>query len=122
MIIGKIKDNREAFVELEVIGSNAREKVGALIDTGFTESLMLPTDIIHRLGLTFVGDILFILADGSTRNLNLYDAKVLWHAEERDVSVVGTDEGALVGMALLEGSRLTVDVVKDGKVTIEALP
>ena len=36
MITGKITANREAIIELEVIGSNQkREKVEAVIDTGF---------------------------------------------------------------------------------------
>ncbi|MBT9161314.1 MAG: hypothetical protein AAGB97_09515 [Dehalococcoidia bacterium] len=36
MITGKVTANREAVIELEVVGSNQRkEKVEAVIDTGF---------------------------------------------------------------------------------------
>lgn len=45
MIIGKITANREAISELEVIGSNQKkEKVEAVIDTGFNGYLTLPND------------------------------------------------------------------------------
>ena len=48
---------------------------------------------------------------------------VLWQGEERIVQVLSTDDGkALVGMSLLYGNRLTLEVVPDGKVTIEPLP
>ena len=42
MIIGKVTANREAVIELEIIGSNQRkENVEAIIDTGFNGYLTL---------------------------------------------------------------------------------
>ena len=52
----------------------------------------------------------------------LYRANVLWHGKEREVPVLRTDGGPLVGMALLDGNRVILDVVKDGDVRIEILP
>lgn len=48
MIIGKIRADREAVIELEIVGSNHNEKVEVVIDTGFTGFLMLPIDLINR--------------------------------------------------------------------------
>lgn len=44
MITGKIVDNQEAIIELEVIGINRPEKIEVVIDTGFTGELTLPSD------------------------------------------------------------------------------
>ena len=56
MITGKITANREAIIELEVIGSNQkREKVEAVIDTGFNGYLTLPNDLINYLKLQRAG-------------------------------------------------------------------
>ena len=45
MIIGKIRANRDAVIELEVDGLAQRVKIEAVIDTGFTSFLMLPIDL-----------------------------------------------------------------------------
>lgn len=54
--------------------------------------------------------------------LKRYVSKVLWHGAERDVFVLQAEGGPLIGMSLLYRSRLILDVVTDGDVTIDALP
>ena len=122
MIIGKIRTDREAVIELEVVSSVQREKIEAVIDTGFTGYLMLPRDLINHLNLPLIGRRDVILADGTNVPLNLYRVKVVWHGVERTVHVLQADAESLVGMSLLRGSRLTLDVVPDGDVTITPLP
>ncbi len=123
MIKGKIVDNQEAIIELEVIGINRPEKIEVVIDTGFTGELTLPSDLIDRLGLPRVGDLPAILGDGNEVDVDLYLGIVLWQGEERIVQVLSTDDSkALVGMSLLYGNRLILDVVTDGEITIETLP
>ena len=123
MIIGKIVDNQEALIELEIVDVNHTEKVEAIIDTGFTGELTLPSDLIERLGLPRIGELRITLGDGNEVDVGLYLAMVLWQGEERIVQVLSTDDGkALVGMSLLYGNRLTLEGVTDGKVTIEPLP
>lgn len=48
MIIGKIRPDQEAVIELEVVGLNHSEKVEVVIDTGFTGFLMLPYMEIYQ--------------------------------------------------------------------------
>ena len=122
MIIGKIKADREAVIELEVVSLAQRVKIEAVIDTGFTGFLMLPIDLINRLNLPLIGKRNVLLADGNSVPLNLYRVKVIWHSVERVVYVLQSDTESLVGMSLLHGSRLTLDVVRDGDVTIAPLP
>lgn len=122
MMTGKIKANREAVIELEVIGLVRRAKIEAVLDTGFTGYLMLPSDLINHLRLQLIGNRNVILGDGTTVTLDLYRAKVLWHDIERIVYVLRADAELLVGMSLLHRSRVRLDVVTNGNVTIEALP
>lgn len=50
MIVGKVTANREAVIELEIIGSNQkRENVEAVTDKGFNGYLTLPSDLINQM-------------------------------------------------------------------------
>ena len=71
MMIGQITANREAVIELEVVGSDQRkEKVEAVIDTGFNGYLTLLGDMVSRLKLQLAGNP--ILGDGNTVVLDVY--------------------------------------------------
>lgn len=108
---------------LTVLGSgDARVEVEAVIDTGFTGYLTLPADVVRALALSGSGFVEVELADGGTAALDVYDAHVLWRGRERPVPVYEAEGGPLVGMSLLRGSRLTVDVEPGGEVVIEDLP
>ncbi|MBT9149622.1 MAG: hypothetical protein DDT28_01057 [Dehalococcoidia bacterium] len=123
MITGKVTANREAVIELEVVGSNQRkEKVEAVIDTGFNGYLTLPSDLINSLKLQLVGNRRATLGDGNVVVLDVCLAKVLWYGQEREVLVLQADGGPLVGMSLLYGSRVMLEVVDNGDVTIDPLP
>ena len=122
MINGKIVNNQEAIIELEVVGVDRLEKTEAIIDTGFTGELILSGDMIDRLEIPQVGELPVTLGDGSEVYVSLYLAIVVWQGEKRIVQVLRTDGNSLVGMSLLFGNRLILDVVTDGEVSIEILP
>ncbi|MYC77660.1 clan AA aspartic protease [Candidatus Poribacteria bacterium] len=122
MIIGKIINDQEAAIELEVVSRDQLEKFEIIIDTGFSGELTLPGSLIDRLRLPRVGDLPIILGDGYEVSVEMYLAVVLWHGEKRIVQVLRTDDGKpLIGMSLLHGNRLILDVITDGEVTIEPL-
>ena len=121
MIIGKITAQQEAAIELEVGGLNQSVKIEAVIDTGFSGYLTLPSVLINRLKLQQAGEQIAILGDENRVILKRYIASVLWHEVERDVYVLQAEGGPLIGMSLLYGSRLTLDVVTGGDVMIDAL-
>ena len=122
MITGKINANREAIIELDVIGSNQkREKVEAAIDTGFNGYLTLPNDLINYLKLQLAGSRHVTLGDGNVVVLDMYLTKVLWHGQEREVLTLQADGGPLIGMSLLYGNRVMLDVIDNGDVTIDSL-
>ncbi len=122
MITGKIVNNQEAVIELEIVGVDRLERIDAIIDTGFTGELMLSGDLIDRLEIPRVGELPITLGDGSEVYVSLYLAIVVWHGEKRIVQALRTDSNSLVGMSLLFGNRLILDVVTDGGVSIEILP
>ena len=92
----------------------------ATVDTGFTGWLTLPASIIAELGLTYHGRRRATLASGQVSMFHLYGALVDWHGQPRPVVVHQSESSPLVGMAMLEGSRLTVEAWAGGRVTIEA--
>jgi clan AA aspartic protease len=122
MIHGVIR-NREAIIELEVsdIGQPAT-KVDAVIDTGYNGYLTLPYDLVTALQLPFAGHRRGTLADGSVTRLDVYLASVVWHGRQKDVLISQAAGTPLIGMSLLKGSRLTMDVIDGGDVSIEKLP
>ena len=119
---GRVTSRREAVIELQVKGPRGRaQRVMAVIDTGFTEWLALPRERIAGLGLTVRGAQSIVLADGTEMTFPVYWATVRWHGARLPVPVLAIGSGALIGMGLLEGSRMTLDVAEDGPVRIEPM-
>lgn len=110
----------EALLTVGVLGSSGgRAELEAVVDTGFTGSLCLGAEEIEALGWPFVGRGAAILADGTVVETRYHRGRVLWHGRERGVQVLSAGGGPLVGMALLRGSRLTVEVEPGGEVVVE---
>ncbi len=114
---------REAVLPLRVLGGegNRTEEVDAVVDTGFTGALCLPPERVRSLSLPLVGRGVAVLADGRAVETRVHRARVVWNGRERVARVLATEGGPLVGMALLGGSRLWVDIVPGGSVVIEEL-
>lgn len=114
---------REVRIRLKVRGPRRREReIEAVIDTGYTASLSLPPAVVASLGLRWKGFGRGILADGSECLFDVYVGQVVWDGKERRVLADEADTGPLVGMALLSGYELKMQVRSRGKVTIKRLP
>jgi clan AA aspartic protease len=123
VIHGTVNPFREAILILTVRGPSGQEaQIETVIDTGFSDFLALPPHLIAHLGLRFRSSTRVTLADGSTVALNLYRATVLWDGQPCDVPVIAAGSDPLVGMSLLYGFRVTIEVLDGGPVMIEALP
>src|SRR5437764_11539700 len=121
MITGVVKSD-EARIRLTVTGLRGREQeVEAVIDTGYTASLTLPSALIQALGLRWQTVDRFQLADGSLCFFDVYEAKVVWDGKVRQILVDEADAEPLVGMRLLKGHELKMQVRYRGKVTIKRL-
>jgi hypothetical protein len=62
------------------------------------------------------------MADGSESIFDIYDATVIWDGQPRHIAVDEADTVPLVGMALMEGFELSIQVRASGTVTIRPLP
>lgn len=125
MISGWLNEHREIAFVVQVSNS-ANSALTALVevvlDTGFSEELVLPPDIISALGLTPQGKMPLTLADGEEQVFDFYTASISWHGQDRIVAVVEMPSERLIGMDLLWDNRLIVDAAVGGKAIIEPLP
>ena len=123
MIAGKVTTDREAVIEFQLAGpARQTREIQAVIDTGYNGYLTLPGHLITALQLPFAGYRRAALADGSNVILNVYLTTVLWHGRQQQAVVARADGAPLVGMSLLRGSRMTMDVIDHGDVVIDELP
>ena len=122
MIAGRVQSD-EARIRLKIRGPKGKEEqVDAIVDTGFTASLTLPGALIIALGLRWQTVESFTLADGSECLFEVYVGKVEWDGKLRTILVDEADADPLVGMRLLRGCELKIQVRSRGKVTIKRLP
>jgi clan AA aspartic protease len=122
MIIGIVNAYREATIRLIVQDADGQgHDIEAVIDTGFTGFLTLPPSLITALGLTWRGYASAVLGDGSLQQFDVYAATVIWDGQARMVEIDAADTDPLVGMGLLYGHEVRIQVINGGAVTIEAL-
>lgn len=121
MMTGMINDSREAVLMMRVQAADGQAvEVEFVLDTGYNGSLSLPPEVIVSLTLPARGSRYVTLGDGSTVLLNIYRATVVWDGQPRLVQVMETEDVSLIGMSLLYGYRVILDVVDGGLVSIEA--
>ena len=122
MITGQISTNNEAVINLVAAGpTGQRRQIEAVIDTGYNGDLTLPSELAQALQLPFAGYRQATLADNSVVVLSVYLATVVWHGQVHEVLVAQADGAPLIGMSLLRWSRMTMDVIEEGAVSIERL-
>jgi clan AA aspartic protease len=119
MITGQVTADQEATIPLIVRGPHDEElDIEAIIDTGFTGFLTLSDASIASLNLAFREMSDFVLADGSVVSVEVYRGSVAWDGSDHGILVLAADGNPLVGMSMLHGSHVTLDVVDGGQVTI----
>jgi clan AA aspartic protease len=122
MLGGHVTRGYEAVVPIRVLGPTGQLKdLMVTIDTGFTEELSLPGAIVEELGLEFADFTNARLAGDAPVRIPLHHAVVIWDGEPRAVLVHCMEGNPLIGMHLLHQQLLTVQVVRDGAVTVEPL-
>ena len=121
MIEGAVNANLEAVVTLPLQDSSGQTReVEAVVDTGFNGYLTLPPMLMEDLKLPVVGDGEAVLADGTQAAFDVYGVTVLWDGQPMYVETGAVGVDPLVGMALLEGHNLNIDIEDGGRVLIRA--
>jgi clan AA aspartic protease len=122
MINGRVNAHREALVSLPLRGAQGEEHtIEAVIDTGYNGFLTLPPALIEQLGLPFLRSSRAVLGDGSIIEFDLHEATVVWNDRSRRIPVDAADVSPLLGMGLLYGHALNVEVIEEGNVLIRSL-
>ena len=121
MIEGAVNAAYEAALVLTVQSpeGHARE-IEAVVDTGYDGFLTLPPLLVGQLGLPFVTSGEATLADGSAVNFDIHMVTIDWDGQTRYIETDAAETTPLVGMRLLVGHDLHVEVENGGRVVIEA--
>jgi len=121
VIVGRVSSNLEALVRLSIRGPRSEIETKAVLDTGFNGALALPPHLIGELGLRLKTRGSAALADGTEISLDIYEAMISWDGRLLRVLVGAADNDPLLGMALLHGHELALQVVEGGEVLIKEL-
>lgn len=122
MIEGMVTPAHEAVVPLSLQAPEGRtEDIKAVVDTGYCGFLTLLVALVVDLGLPFAYAGQAFLANDDKVEFNVHDVTVLWDGQPRHVRADATGSTPLVGMAMLNGHNLNVDVAVGGRVVIQAM-
>ena len=124
MIRGTVARNSdgglEAWITVSVMDADREpQQCEVILDTGFTGWLTLPEAEIRRLGLVKAGSYYSIIASGNQEEFDYYRTSVWWHDRLHEIEVFQSIYQPLLGMELLEGSRVSVDAWDGGNVIVE---
>ncbi len=122
MVEGVVNTRLEAVLALSLSGPSGRAwEIEAVVDTGFSEFLTMPAELARGLGLAFGGVTSMILADGKQRDFEYFNATEMWDGSPRSVRAHVADGTPLIGMRLLHGHSVNVEVLEGGRVEIRGL-
>ena len=121
MIEGVVNAAHEAVVALSLQGpAGQAQDIEAVVDTGYSGFLTLPTTLVTELGLPFAYIGQAFLANDDEVSFDVHDVTVLWDGQARHIEADATGSTPLVGMLLLDGHDLSIQVRSGGRVVIQA--
>ena len=119
MISGQINSNIEAVISVPIQDKDGQIRTyQAVIDTGFSGYLTLPLSVVSILQLPIIETRAFSLGDNQRVDFDLYSVTVVWDGEVREILALASEAFPLVGMSLLKGFHLSMDVVDGGEVSL----
>ena len=121
MMQGRVNQSCEAMLSIVIKNSAITQLVDAVIDTGFSGFLTLPSDTISTLGLSWQGRDIATLGDGTSCTFEVYIGLVIWDGQYREIYINESETVPLIGMRLLRGYDLRIQTIEGGIVTIENL-
>lgn len=111
----------EAVVSLSLQGPDGQVRdIEAVVDTGYSGYLTLPTSVVTELELPFAHIGRAFLANDDEVSFDVHDATVLWDGQPRPIKADATGSTSLIGMLLLDRHDLTIEVERGGRVVIQA--
>jgi predicted aspartyl protease len=122
MISGVVTGDRQAVIHLTVRGPAGQEQeIEAIIDTGFDGSLSLLPQLWSSLACPGANMAVHFWQMAARAFLTSTKLQWIGTGEARRIAVDEAETVPLIGMSLLEGYELTVQVQRGGNVTVRAL-
>lgn len=119
MISGVVNAEFEPIIPLSIQRADGKIFTqDAIVDTGFNGWLSLPPDLIAELNLPWKRRGRAILGDGSECVFNVYEGVVFWNETLLTIPVDEADSEPLVGMSLMEGYQLTIQIFEGGRIEL----
>jgi predicted aspartyl protease len=102
-LTGRMDEHGRVWLPITVRGNRGETTLEAVVDLGFTETMVLPIEIAAPLGLELTSSIPLELADGRIQTFFLFAAIVVVGDLEVPVDIIVTERGTpLIGTALLK--------------------
>lgn len=119
---GIVNSKGESILRL-VVGDHETQRVvvDSVVDTGYTGFLTLPPATIVTLDLKWRGSEDVVLGDGCTQRFDVYSTRIIWDAKFRPIKVNEADTDSLVGLGLLYGYQMCIQIKDGGSVKIRSL-
>lgn len=121
MMQGRVNQMCEATLAIALRHNETTQMVDAVIDTGFSGFLTLPSEVIATLGFSWEGRDVATLGDGTFCTFEVYIGLVIWDGQYREIYINESETVPLIGMQLLRGYDLRIQAIEGGLVMIEAL-
>ena len=120
MMHGQVNSRYQAMISLTMYTANGAEITfpDVLIDTGSDAEVVASASVIQLLGLYYLEPIDLLQADDEAVTVAMFLGEILWNGSRRRVKVVRTGESLLIGMGLLRGHQMNMDIRPGGSVQI----
>jgi clan AA aspartic protease len=120
MTLGHVRDNFPR-ITLSLPGRNGPLSVEFIVDTGFDGELALPSALIGQLDASYSTERFVLLAANSPRRRPFYEVVLDGNGEPRVTDVMALDGNPLLGVELLSGNLLQIEMTDGGEVLLEPL-
>ena len=121
MILGKFVNGRVVVPVSFCLLKSTEVAIDFVVDTGFNNYLTLPAQAVSAMNLPLYLTTPARLADGSSVLIPVHIAEINWDNQIISVPVLATGTKPLLGTALLQDFRLTVEFIDSGVVKLEKI-
>jgi predicted aspartyl protease len=112
------------FPHLELmlpLSQGGHKSIEFIVDTGFEADIALSPVLLMGIDASYVGEFPFALADFTYRTRPVYSVLVEWQGEPRVAEIVAFEGNPLVGVGLLRGCLLEMEMEEGGEISISPI-
>jgi clan AA aspartic protease len=119
MMQGRVNQSCEAMLSIAIRNDQTTQMVNAVVDTGFSGFLTLPSEVISTVGFRWEGRDFATLGDGTSCTFEVYLGLVIWDGKYREIYINESETVPLIGMQLLRGYDLRIQAIEGGLVQLK---